>query len=75
MFVFWNLIDEELRKKYDLYGEAGLKDDHFSNQYKSWDFYNQEFGIYDDDPEILTLTSSDFGKLTYYNMMTNIFHS
>eukprot|EP00794_Sanderia_malayensis_P017549 gene17549-19299_t len=54
------LKDEELRKKYDLYGEEGLKDDHFSNQYQSWDFYNQEFGIYDDNPEIVTLSHSDF---------------
>lgn len=54
------LKDEELRKKYDLYGEEGLKDDHFSNNYRSWDYYNQEFGIYDDDPEIVTLSHSDF---------------
>ncbi|XP_065051980.1 dnaJ homolog subfamily C member 10-like [Rhopilema esculentum] len=54
------LKDEELRKKYDLYGEDGLKDDHFSNNYQSWDYYNKEFGIYDDDPEILTLSHSDF---------------
>ena len=63
----WNglspISDEELRKKYDLYGEEGLKDDHFSNKYQSWSYYNEQFGIYDDDPEIITLSQSDFGKL------------
>lgn len=55
------LKDEELRKKYDLYGEEGLKDDHFGGgHYQSWTYFNEEFGIYDDDPEIITLSYSDF---------------
>lgn len=55
------LKDEELRKKYDLYGEEGLKDDHFGGgHYQSWNYFNEEFGIYDDDPEIITLSHSDF---------------
>ena len=38
-------IDEELRKKYDLYGEEGLKDDHFGGgHYQSWNYFNEEFG-------------------------------
>lgn len=56
------ITDEELRKKYDLYGEEGLKDDHFTNKYQSWSFYNEKFGIYDDDEEIITLSRADFGK-------------
>ena len=37
--------DEELRKKYDLYGEEGLKDDHFGGgHYQSWTYFNEEFG-------------------------------
>ena len=38
--------DEELRKKYDLYGEDGLKDDHFGGgqNYQSWHYFNEEFG-------------------------------
>lgn len=37
--------DEELRKKYDLYGEEGLKDDHFGGgHYQSWSYFNEEFG-------------------------------
>lgn len=55
------LKDEELRKKYDVYGEEGLKDDHFDGgHYQSWNYFNEEFGIYDDDPEIITLSYSDF---------------
>ncbi|XP_048578142.1 dnaJ homolog subfamily C member 10 isoform X2 [Nematostella vectensis] len=54
------LKDDELRKKYDLYGEEGLKDNHFSNQYQSWNYFNEEFGLYDEDPEIITLSYSDF---------------
>ena len=57
------LKDEELRKKYDAYGEAGLKDNHNAGQqYQNWNFYHQNFGIYDDDPEVITLTRTDFGK-------------
>jgi len=58
--AYETLKDDELRKKYDAYGEEGLKDDHFSNQYQSWDYYNEQFGIYDNDPEIITLSHSDF---------------
>jgi DnaJ-class molecular chaperone len=36
--------DSELRKKYDSYGEEGLKENHFSNQYQSWNYFNEEFG-------------------------------
>lgn len=59
------LKDDELRKKYDMYGEEGLKDD-FHNRgfrkYQSWQFYKDDFGIYDDDPEIITLSQSDFAQ-------------
>ncbi|CAF0808672.1 unnamed protein product [Adineta steineri] len=55
------LRDDELRKKYDTYGEEGLKDDfNRGNQYQSWNFYQHSFGIYDEDPEIITLSRTDF---------------
>jgi len=39
------LKDEDLRKKYDMYGEDGLKEDGPSGRgYKSWSFYKQDFG-------------------------------
>ncbi|CAF0707832.1 unnamed protein product, partial [Brachionus calyciflorus] len=55
------LKDEELRKKYDQFGEDGLKENQNSgHNYQSWNFYQQNFGIYDDDPEVITLSRSDF---------------
>ncbi|GFO05576.1 Dnaj homolog subfamily c member 10-like [Plakobranchus ocellatus] len=55
------LKDEDLRKKYDQFGEAGLKEDGpHGRRYESWQFYQQNFGIYDDDPEIITLSRVDF---------------
>ena len=56
------LKDEELRKKYDQHGEEGLSQDKNQGRYESWQWYQQNFGIYDDDQEIITLSKSDFGK-------------
>jgi DnaJ homolog subfamily C member 10 len=55
------LKDEEQRKKYDKYGEEGLKDSQNQghHSYQNWNFY-QNIGIYDDDPQVITLTRSDF---------------
>ncbi|KAK7822291.1 hypothetical protein U0070_014390 [Myodes glareolus] len=67
------LKDEDLRKKYDKYGEKGLEDNQ-GGQYESWSYYRYDFGtvpasvrsvlgcIYDDDPEIITLERREFGK-------------
>ncbi|CAJ0577647.1 unnamed protein product, partial [Mesorhabditis spiculigera] len=58
------LKDEELRKKFDQYGEKGLADDFNPNQnFQSWQFYNDNFGIYDDDVEIVTLNRADFNRV------------
>ncbi|XP_015260681.1 PREDICTED: dnaJ homolog subfamily C member 10-like isoform X1 [Cyprinodon variegatus] len=53
------LKDEDLRKKYDKYGEKGL-DEQQGGRYESWNYYRYDFGIYDDDLEIITLDSGDF---------------
>ncbi|XP_034041874.1 dnaJ homolog subfamily C member 10 isoform X2 [Thalassophryne amazonica] len=53
------LKDEDLRKKYDKYGEKGL-DEQQGRRYESWNYYRYDFGIYDDDLEIITLDSGDF---------------
>lgn len=53
------LKDEDLRKKYDLHGEDGL-DEKGGQNYHSWNYYKDNFGIYDDDPEIITLNKADF---------------
>ncbi|KAJ0005975.1 hypothetical protein NQD34_015869 [Periophthalmus magnuspinnatus] len=54
------LKDEELRKKYDKYGEKGLDEQQQGGRYESWNYYRYDFGIYDDDLEIITLDSGDF---------------
>ncbi|ETN75942.1 protein disulfide-isomerase domain protein [Necator americanus] len=57
------LKDEETRKKYDQFGEKGLENGfNGGNNYQSWQFYNENFGIYDDDPEIVTLNRADFQR-------------
>ncbi|CAL8240951.1 unnamed protein product [Merluccius merluccius] len=53
------LKDEDLRKKYDKYGEKGL-DEQQGGRYESWNYYRYDFGIYDDDLEIITLDRGDF---------------
>uniref|UniRef100_A0A8C4QAF5 DnaJ homolog subfamily C member 10 n=1 Tax=Eptatretus burgeri TaxID=7764 RepID=A0A8C4QAF5_EPTBU len=68
------LKDEDLRKKYDKYGEKGL-DESWQQQrrYETWTYYRYDFGIYDDDPEIITLDRSEFdaavssGELWFVN--------
>ncbi|XP_075886858.1 dnaJ homolog subfamily C member 10 isoform X2 [Nelusetta ayraudi] len=54
------LKDEDLRKKYDKYGEKGLDEQQSGGRYESWNYYRYDFGIYDDDLEIVTLDSGDF---------------
>lgn len=69
--AYETLKDDDLRKKYDMYGEEGLKDNQNNGQnYQSWNFYNQNFGIYDEDPEIVTLTRSDFMQFVDSNTDT-----
>ena len=67
--AYETLKDQETRKQYDLHGEKGVKDG-FKNskEYQNWNFYKEQFGIYDEDPEIVTLSASDFGiyLLKYY---------
>lgn len=53
------LKDEDLRKKYDKYGEKGLEEQQ-GGRYESWNYYRYDFGIYDEDLEIITLDSGDF---------------
>lgn len=39
------LKDEDLRKKYDMYGEDGLTEGGpTGHSYQSWSFYDQDFG-------------------------------
>ncbi|XP_011498775.1 PREDICTED: dnaJ homolog subfamily C member 10-like [Ceratosolen solmsi marchali] len=54
------LKDPDLRKKYDLYGEDGLDDSKSRRNYHSYTYYQNNFGIYDDDPQIVTLNINDY---------------
>ncbi|XP_059482884.1 dnaJ homolog subfamily C member 10-like [Neocloeon triangulifer] len=56
--AYETLKDPDLRKHYDLYGEDNQNKNHQS--YQSWSYYRDNFGIYDDDPEIVTLTRAEF---------------
>lgn len=68
------LKDDDLRKKYDQFGHAGLKDDfnlnNKGNNYESWNFYKNSFGIYDNDIEIITLSRNDFQQMSIDNTLT-----
>ncbi|NP_001084933.1 dnaJ homolog subfamily C member 10 precursor [Xenopus laevis] len=67
------LKDEDLRKKYDKYGEKGLDEQNQGGGYQSWSYYRYDFGIYDDDLEIITLDRGEFdgavnsGELWFIN--------
>lgn len=56
------LKDPETRKKYDLYGEEGVNGNNNNRQqnYHSYSYYQNNFGMYDDDPEIVTLNRNDY---------------
>lgn len=56
------LKDPDLRKKYDLYGEEGLNGANKQQNYHSWKYYQDNFGIYDDDPQVVTLNRNDYCK-------------
>lgn len=39
-----------------------MKDDFKQRGYHSWKYYNEQFGIYDNDEEIITLSRMDFDQ-------------
>lgn len=53
------LKDPALRKTYDMYGEEKIGARQHP-QYHSYTYYRDHFGIYDDDPEVITLNKADF---------------
>lgn len=53
------LKEPETRKHYDLYGDTG-SDLNDEKHYHSYSYYKNDFGIYDDDPIIVTLSRSDY---------------
>ncbi|XP_050723145.1 dnaJ homolog subfamily C member 10-like [Eriocheir sinensis] len=79
------LKDEDLRKVYDLHGEKGLDGGSSGDKYHSWNYYHDNFGIYDDDPEVITLNKADFEQsvmgsadiwfINYYHPMCSHCHT
>ncbi|XP_024893303.1 dnaJ homolog subfamily C member 10-like isoform X1 [Temnothorax curvispinosus] len=63
--AYETLKDNDLRKKYDLYGEDGLNNSHKKQTYHSWSYYQNSF-IYDDDEHVINLERSD-----YYESVVN----
>ncbi|KAF0293394.1 DnaJ subfamily C member 10 [Amphibalanus amphitrite] len=57
--AYETLKDPDLRKRYDLFGEESGSSGN-RRQYQSWSYYHDNFGIYDDDPEIITLDRTEF---------------
>ncbi|KMR04889.1 hypothetical protein RF55_388 [Lasius niger] len=53
------LKDNDLRKKYDLYGENGLNDSNKKQTYHSWSYYQNSF-IYEDDQHVINLEENDY---------------
>ena len=58
--IYEVLKDDDLRKKYDKWGEKGLEDDFNPNRgrYEDWRFYQEDFGLYDNDDQIEVLDRS-----------------
>lgn len=56
------LKDPILRKQYDSHGEEGVDIASKKGTYHSWSYYANNFGIYDDDPWIVTLDENDYRK-------------
>lgn len=63
------LKDPQTRKHYDLHGDS--PDSVKKQQYHSYTYYRDQFGIYDDDPIIVTLSRNDYG-IPYKNSTNEI---
>ncbi|KAL3276716.1 hypothetical protein HHI36_012086 [Cryptolaemus montrouzieri] len=53
------LKQPETRKHYDVHGDTG-SDLNENKHYHSYTYYRDQFGIYDDDPIIVTLSAADY---------------
>ena len=45
-----------------MHGEDGIDDSKPHNNYQSWNYYHEDFGIYDDEKKTVTLDSNDFQR-------------
>lgn len=75
--AYETLKDNDLRKKYDLYGEDGLTNSHKTQTYHSWSYYQNSF-IYDDDEYVINLERNDyceyiiFSAFNFLHMKQNV---
>lgn len=67
--AYETLKDEDKRKRYDKFGpedddsEGGrARGGQGGQRYQSWNYYHDDFGLYDDDIEIITLDFHDFRR-------------
>jgi DnaJ family protein C protein 10 len=66
--AFEVLKDPETRQKYDHHGEEGLNEQHGGgSSFQGWRYFNEDFGLYDDDPQIEPLSGSDFWDLVFHS--------
>ncbi|KAI4502464.1 hypothetical protein M0802_002376 [Mischocyttarus mexicanus] len=78
------LKDPESRKRYDLYGEEGFDNINTKTNYHSWNYYKYNFGLYDDNPQVVTLNRNDYFEnvfnsekmwlVNFYSSMCNFCH-
>ena len=54
-----------------MHGEKGFESSQGQGGYQSWSYYHEDFGIYDDDPEIVTLDSADFQRSVLGNKLSS----
>ncbi len=60
--AYETLKDEDKRKRYDRFGEEDDDEARRHGGYQSWNYYHDDFGLYDDDPEVVTLDYHDFRR-------------
>lgn len=70
--AYETLKDPDSRKQYDLHGEEGSSSNK-NHQYHSYTYYRDQFGIYDDDPLIVTLSRVDYGMYSIYYIIVLLF--
>ncbi len=74
--AYETLKDEDKRKRYDQFGDEEEGGAGGGQSYQSWNYYHDEFGLYDEDPEIITLGYHDFQrnvKSTYEYWFINFY--
>lgn len=63
--------DNNLRKKYDLYGEDGLNNSNKKQTYHSWTspYYYENSFMYEDDQYVINLEESDYCEYIRFIVM------